>query len=47
MNALLKLSKLIDSITEFVGKSIIWVVLIVTLISCGNALMRYTFNYSS
>jgi TRAP-type mannitol/chloroaromatic compound transport system permease small subunit len=47
MNALLQLSKLIDSITEFVGKSIIWVVLVVTLISCGNALMRYIFNYSS
>jgi TRAP-type mannitol/chloroaromatic compound transport system permease small subunit len=47
MNALLKLSQLIDSITEFVGKSIIWVVLVVTLISCGNALMRYTINYSS
>lgn len=47
MNALLKLSQLIDSITEFVGKSIIWVVLVVTLISCGNAVMRYTINYSS
>ncbi len=47
MNALLKLSQLIDSITEFVGKSIIWVVLVVTLISTGNALMRYTINYSS
>lgn len=47
MNALLKLSQLIDSITEFVGKSIVWVVLVVTLISCGNALMRYTINYSS
>jgi TRAP-type mannitol/chloroaromatic compound transport system permease small subunit len=47
MNALLKLSQLIDSITEFVGRSIIWVVLVVTLISCGNAVMRYTINYSS
>jgi TRAP-type mannitol/chloroaromatic compound transport system permease small subunit len=47
MNALLKLSQLIDSITEFVGRSIIWVVLVVTLISCGNAIMRYTINYSS
>jgi len=47
MNALLKLSQLIDSITEFVGKSIIWIVLVVTLISCGNAIMRYTINYSS
>jgi len=47
VNALLKLSRLIDALTERIGKSIIWVVLVVTLISCGNALMRYTINYSS
>ena len=47
MNALLKLSKLIDGLTERVGKSIIWLVLVVTLISAGNAVMRYTINYSS
>lgn len=47
MNALLKLSGLIDALTERVGKSIIWLVLIMTLISSGNAVMRYTINYSS
>ena len=47
MNALLRLSQLIDALTERIGKSIIWVVLVVTLISCSNALMRYTINYSS
>ncbi|MBI4741546.1 MAG: TRAP transporter small permease subunit [Betaproteobacteria bacterium] len=47
MNALLKLSKIIDALTERVGKSIIWLVLVVTLISSGNAIMRYTLNYSS
>ncbi len=47
MNALLKLSHLIDALTERIGKSIIWLVLIVTLISSGNAVMRYTINYSS
>jgi len=47
VNALLKLSKLIDALTERIGKSIIWLVLIVTLISAGNAIMRYTINYSS
>ncbi|MBL8397107.1 MAG: TRAP transporter small permease subunit [Candidatus Accumulibacter sp.] len=47
MNGLLKLSKLIDALTERVGKSIIWLVLLVTLIAAGNALMRYTINYSS
>jgi TRAP-type mannitol/chloroaromatic compound transport system permease small subunit len=47
VNGLLKLSQLIDSLTERVGKSIIWLVLIVTLIAASNALMRYTINYSS
>lgn len=47
MKSLLKLSRLIDALTDLVGKSIIWLVLIVTLISSGNAIMRYTINYSS
>ena len=47
MNALLKLSRRIDTLTEFIGKSAIWLVLVVVLISSGNALMRYTINYSS
>jgi len=47
MNALLKLSGLIDALTERVGKSIIWLVLIMTIISAGNAVMRYTIHYSS
>ncbi len=47
MNGLLKLSQLIDGLTERVGKVVIWLVLVVTLISAGNAIMRYTINYSS
>ncbi len=47
MQALLKLSNLIDALTERVGKAIIWLVLVVTLIAAGNAVMRYTLNYSS
>ena len=47
MKALLKLSQFIDSITGFIGRSIIWVILVMTLISAGNAMMRYTINYSS
>jgi TRAP-type mannitol/chloroaromatic compound transport system permease small subunit len=47
VNALLKLSRLIDTLTDWVGRSVIWLVLIVTLISAGNAVMRYTINYSS
>ena len=47
MYALLKLSSLIDALTERIGKAARWLVLIVVLISAGNAIMRYTINYSS
>ena len=47
MNALLQFSQRIDAMTERVGKASIWLVLVVVLVSAGNALMRYTFNYSS
>ena len=47
MNALLKLSRQIDALTERIGKTAIWLVLIVVLVSAGNAVMRYTINYSS
>ena len=47
MNGLLRISQWIDALTERVGKAIIWLVLVVTLISAGNAVMRYTLNYSS
>ena len=47
MNALLALSRQIDALTERIGRSAIWIVLIVVLISAGNAIMRYAFNYSS
>lgn len=47
MNALLKLSRLIDALTERVGQVALWLVLVVVLISAGNAVMRYTIGYSS
>lgn len=47
MNALLKLSRHIDALNERIGKATLWLVLIVVLISAGNAVMRYTINYSS
>jgi TRAP-type mannitol/chloroaromatic compound transport system permease small subunit len=47
VNALLKLSRQIDALTERIGKLAIWLVLIVVLISAGNAIMRYSINYSS
>jgi len=47
MVALLKLSGLIDRLSEIVGKFSGYLVLLCTLISAGNAIIRYLFNYSS
>lgn len=47
MNALLKLSRCIDAFTERVGQTAPWLVLVVVLVSAGNAIMRYTIGYSS
>jgi TRAP-type mannitol/chloroaromatic compound transport system permease small subunit len=44
---LLKLSQLIDWLNERVGKGAFWLILIMTLISAGNAVVRFAFNYSS
>ncbi len=47
MTLLLKLSQLIDGLTERVGKGAFWLVLIMTIISAGNAVVRFLINYSS
>lgn len=47
MNALLALARLIDALTERLGRLAIWLVLIATLISAGNALSRYLLGESS
>ena len=47
MNALLSLARLIDALTERVGRLVIWLVLVATLISAGNALARYVLGESS
>lgn len=47
MRALLALSRAIDALSEGVGRIIVWLVLAVSLLSAGNALMRYAFRYSS
>lgn len=47
MTLLLKLSQLIDWLNERVGKGAFWLVLIMTLISAGNATYRFIFNDSS
>ena len=47
MTPLLKLSQLIDWLNERVGKGAFWLVLIMALISAGNASYRFVFNDSS
>ena len=47
MKSLLAVARLIDALTERVGRLTIWLVLIATLISAGNALARYTLGESS
>lgn len=47
MNGLLTLAKWIDALNERVGRLTIWLVLVATLISAGNALARYVLSDSS
>jgi TRAP-type mannitol/chloroaromatic compound transport system permease small subunit len=47
MKILLALARLIDALTERVGRVVIWLVLTATLISAGNAMIRYTLGESS
>jgi TRAP-type mannitol/chloroaromatic compound transport system permease small subunit len=44
---LLRLSKLIDSLNEWIGKFIMWLVLAAVLISAGNAILRKAFSIGS
>ena len=44
---LLKLSQGIDALNERIGRLVIWLVLAATLISAGNAVVRYGLNTSS
>lgn len=47
MKALLALARVIDALTERVGRVVIWLVLVATLISAGNAVVRYLLGESS
>ena len=47
MNLLLRLAHLIDALNERVGRSVYWLILVIVLISAGNAIMRKLFNISS
>jgi TRAP-type mannitol/chloroaromatic compound transport system permease small subunit len=47
VKSLLALARAIDALTERVGRVVIWLVLVATLISAGNALARYALGASS
>jgi len=47
MNMLLKLSRWIDSLNERVGKLVMWLVFVTTLIATGNALAKYLLGEGS
>jgi len=47
MQALLALSRGIDRVTEFIGKAVIWLILLAVIVSAGNAVSRKLFSLSS
>ena len=47
MSGLLSLSRAIDALTTFIGKSVSWLLLVAVLISAVNAVTRKLFNLSS
>jgi TRAP-type mannitol/chloroaromatic compound transport system permease small subunit len=47
MNVLLKIARLIDAFNERIGRLLIWLVLVMTLVSAANAVSRYLLNISS
>lgn len=47
MNALLRLSRGIDTLNERVGRTVCWAILIAVLVSAGNAIVRYGLHTSS
>jgi len=47
MTSLLSLSRLIDGMTNLIGRAMMWFLLATTLISASNAIIRKIFNVSS
>jgi len=47
MQPLLALSRLIDGLNTFVGRTVGWLILVAIAVSAGNALMRKIFSQSS
>ena len=47
MKLLLAVSRAIDALNQRVGRLVLWLVLVMVLVSSGNAVSRYAFNLSS
>jgi TRAP-type mannitol/chloroaromatic compound transport system permease small subunit len=47
MQGLLRLARIIDALNTAIGRTAMWLILAATLISAGNALMRYSLDLSS
>jgi TRAP-type mannitol/chloroaromatic compound transport system permease small subunit len=47
MEGPLALSRVIDRLNEFIGKSVSWLILLAILVSAGNAVIRKIFDVSS
>ncbi len=47
MNFLLSVSRLIDAVNERIGRIVYWLVLIMVLVSSGNAISRYALSIAS
>ena len=47
MNALLAFSRAVDALSERVGRTVYWLVLVAVVISTVNAIVRKVFNWSS
>jgi TRAP-type mannitol/chloroaromatic compound transport system permease small subunit len=47
MRVLLWLARAIDALNETIGRGVKWLVLLATLVSAGNATLRYGFDLSS
>jgi len=47
MNMLLSISRAIDALNERVGRTILWLVLVMAVVSAANAIYRYLFHMSS
>jgi TRAP-type mannitol/chloroaromatic compound transport system permease small subunit len=44
---LLRLSKLIDAMNDRIGRAVYWLILVMVLVSSGNAIVRYALDTSS